>query len=65
MYLSPISNATMGSLHYIVEARDKNGLKWHHRLIIFHAYSVHAFTFITHERSIVTWLFMDEIFHLN
>ena len=65
MYLSLICNAAMGSLHYIVEAKDKNGLRWHHRLIIFHAYSVHAFTSITHERSIVTWLFMDEIFHLN
>ena len=38
MYLSLISNAAIVSLHYIVEARDKNGLKWHHRLIIFHAY---------------------------
>ena len=66
MYLSLISNAAMGSLHYIVEATDKNRLKWHHRrLIIFHAHPVHAFTSITHERSIVTWLFMDEIFHLN
>ena len=65
MYLSPISNAAMGSLHYIVEARDKNGLKWHHRLIIFHAHPVPAFTSVTHERSIVKWLFMDEIFHLN
>ena len=42
MYLSPISNAAVGSLHYIVEAKDKNGLRWHHRLIIFHAYPVHA-----------------------
>ena len=65
MYLTLISNAAMVSLHYIVEAKDKNGLKWHHRLIIFHAYPVHAFTSITLERSIVTELFMDEIFHLN
>ena len=64
MYLTLISNAAMVSLHYIVEARDENGLKWHHRLIIFREYRV-AFTSITHERSIVTWLFMDEIFHLN
>ena len=42
MYLSPISNAAVGSLHYIVEPKDKNGLRWHHRLIIFHAYPVHA-----------------------
>ena len=28
MYLSLISNAAMGSLHYIVEAGDKNGLRW-------------------------------------
>ena len=65
MYLSLISNATMGSLHYSVEAKDKNGLRWHHRLIIFHAHPVLAFRSITHERSIVTVLFMDEIFHLN
>ena len=65
MYLSLISNAAMVSLHYIVEAKDKNGLKWHHRLIIFHAYPVLVFTSVTHERSIVTELFMDEIFHVN
>ena len=65
MYLSPISNAAMGSLHYIVEGKDKNGLRWHHRLIIFHGHPVHAFKSIILEGSIVTWLFMDEIFHLN
>ena len=64
MYLSLIINAAMGSRNYIVEAKDKNDLKWHHRLITFHAHPVDAFTSITLERSIVTWLFMDEIFIL-
>ena len=41
MYLSQISFAAMGSLYYIVAAKEKNGLRWHHRLITFSCIPFH------------------------